>query len=373
MCEVSVILPCYGVEEYLPECIESILAQDFGDFELIAIDDGSPDRCGQIIDEYAAKDARIRAVHTKNQGLSLARNVGLDMARGEYIVFVDSDDFVDANLLSTVIPLAREGYGCVVYGYRYYPPTKVVTDYPVEHVTVYDPKTSDEVFDFVLYDLLQAKFKWQAWNRVFRRDVIEEHGLRFIDNSEVYAEDYLFCAMYSAHAPHTYCIPDLLYSYRRVATSLSRTRPKDPRIKQWSRLTHHALEHYKSHLDCAAFVRREEEFYLKIMGSRLRRVSAYQMAHGASIGATRRFLEDNVYDYDCFKASIFGALERGMDHQKLFGNKKASKAHIVAHYAKALWSPSHAQRLASSAVVYAAEVLVFIREFVTHQNGDKLS
>ncbi|MBR5804068.1 MAG: glycosyltransferase [Bacteroidaceae bacterium] len=91
---LSIIVPVYKVEKYLSECIDSILSQTFTNYELILIDDGSPDRCGIICDDYARKDNRIRVIHQKNGGLSAARNAGLDVAQGEYIAFVDSDDFI---------------------------------------------------------------------------------------------------------------------------------------------------------------------------------------------------------------------------------------------------------------------------------------
>ena len=91
---LSIIVPVYDVERYLPKCIDSILAQTFTDFELILVEDGSPDNCPALCDAAAEKDARVRVIHQKNGGLSAARNAGLDVARGEYIGFVDSDDFV---------------------------------------------------------------------------------------------------------------------------------------------------------------------------------------------------------------------------------------------------------------------------------------
>ena len=96
---ISVIVPVYNVEPYLRECIDSILSQTYRDFELILVDDGSPDNCGAICDEYAEKDTRIRVIHQENGGLSAARNAGLDIARGEYVTFVDSDDKVSSRYL----------------------------------------------------------------------------------------------------------------------------------------------------------------------------------------------------------------------------------------------------------------------------------
>lgn len=90
--KISIIVPVYNVEQYLPRCIDSILYQSFADFELLLIDDGSKDKSGAICDEYAAKDSRIRVFHKKNGGVSSARNVGLDNARGEWLAFIDGDD-----------------------------------------------------------------------------------------------------------------------------------------------------------------------------------------------------------------------------------------------------------------------------------------
>lgn len=91
---ISIIVPVYNVEPYLEQCIDSILNQSFRDFELILVDDGSPDRCGEICDRYAAADDRIRVIHQKNGGVSAARNAGMEVSKGKYIVFVDSDDMV---------------------------------------------------------------------------------------------------------------------------------------------------------------------------------------------------------------------------------------------------------------------------------------
>lgn len=99
MPQISVIVPVYKVEKYLHACVDSILAQTFSDFELILVDDGSPDNCGAICDEYAAKDSRVRVIHQENQGLSGARNSGIDIAEGEYITFIDSDDLVSFDYL----------------------------------------------------------------------------------------------------------------------------------------------------------------------------------------------------------------------------------------------------------------------------------
>lgn len=100
---ISVIVPVYKVEPYLRQCVDSILGQTFRNFELILVDDGSPDGCPAICDEYAQHDSRVRVIHKENGGLSSARNAGLDVARGEYIAFVDSDDWIDPNYLEHLL------------------------------------------------------------------------------------------------------------------------------------------------------------------------------------------------------------------------------------------------------------------------------
>ena len=106
--KVSFILPIYNVEKYLSECAESILAQTYRDFEILLVDDGSPDNCPALCDEWAKKDSRIKALHKPNGGLSDARNYGLEHAQGDYVVFVDSDDYISKTLLKDIEPYINQ-------------------------------------------------------------------------------------------------------------------------------------------------------------------------------------------------------------------------------------------------------------------------
>ena len=100
---VSVVVPVYKVEKYINKCIDSIINQTYKNLEIILVDDGSPDRCPQICDEYAKKDNRIKVIHKKNSGLGAARNTGIDAAKGEYIGFVDSDDWIMPNMYEEMV------------------------------------------------------------------------------------------------------------------------------------------------------------------------------------------------------------------------------------------------------------------------------
>ena len=116
MPQISIIVPVYNVEPYLHKCIDSILAQTFTDFECILIDDGSPDNCPAICDEYATKDNRIILLHQKNAGVSAARNAGLNIAKGEWIGFVDSDDWIEKNALELLYNKQRETSADIIIG-----------------------------------------------------------------------------------------------------------------------------------------------------------------------------------------------------------------------------------------------------------------
>lgn len=114
--KISIIVPIYNVEKYLLRCIESVLSQDYTDFELILVDDGSPDRCPQICDEYAKRDSRIKVIHKKNGGLVSARQAGFLLAKGKYILHLDSDDWLMPHAITTLYNYAEQGDYDIVRG-----------------------------------------------------------------------------------------------------------------------------------------------------------------------------------------------------------------------------------------------------------------
>ena len=119
----SIMTPVYKVEQYLPECIESVLGQTYGNFEFILVDDGSPDHSGEICDEYAKKDSRIRVFHKPNGGLMHTRRYALERAQGDYYVFLDSDDYLSLDTLETLSRYISEtGVDCVIYGFEWLRP-----------------------------------------------------------------------------------------------------------------------------------------------------------------------------------------------------------------------------------------------------------
>ena len=171
---ISIIVPCYNVEAYLPKCVDSILSQTYSNLEIILVDDGSPDRCGDICDEYAKRDCRIRVIHKKNGGLSDARNVAIDIAKGEYITFVDSDDYVSPDYIETLYGLV-EKYRCkvgVAWLRTFNEGRKADT---IQHA--YFDKVFDrmEGIEKMFY---QELFDTAAWCKIYHRSLFET-GIRY--------------------------------------------------------------------------------------------------------------------------------------------------------------------------------------------------
>ena len=166
---LSIIVPIYKVETYLPTCIDSILAQTFRDFELILVDDGSPDNCPALCDAAAQKDERIRVIHQKNGGLSAARNAGLDIARGEWIGFVDSDDTVAPEMYKTLHDLAQAHHAnlaiCDI----------LLVDEQNQPLALSNPAMPSEVFtrEQVIAHIAGAQYH-MATNKLYRREMFAQ-------------------------------------------------------------------------------------------------------------------------------------------------------------------------------------------------------
>lgn len=168
MPKLSVIVPVYKVEPYIHQCIDSILNQTFTDFELILVDDGSPDKCGEICDEYVKKDSRVKVIHKENGGMSDARNYGLDIARGEYIGFVDSDDKIDIDMYNEMLD----------YVEKYKLDVVCCDAYLVRGIhTKFKPRyKSDWVLNKneAIIEILSGRLDNAVWNKLYKKEVIQD-------------------------------------------------------------------------------------------------------------------------------------------------------------------------------------------------------
>lgn len=216
---ISVIVPVYGVEDCLPACADSLLGQTFTDFELIFVDDGSPDGCGALCDGYAARDSRVKVIHQQNGGLSAARNAGLDVAAGEAIAFVDSDDLVAADYLEKLHAALEESGAdmalCAVEDVD-------EAGRPLEAPVITAPEQAGV---FGGRELLAAFFGpastcyTVAWNKIYRRRLWE--ALRY-PAGRIHEDDAVAHLLFW-QAEKVACLADVLYFYRLRQGSICRT------------------------------------------------------------------------------------------------------------------------------------------------------
>ena len=213
MKKISVIIPIYNVEKYLKRCIESIIKQTYSNLEIILVDDGSPDGCAKICDEYKNKDERIVVIHKKNGGLSDARNAGLKVATGEIISYIDSDDYVDLDMYEKMTKAMEEkNADIVVCG------TNI--DYEDGHTKV---KCEKEEKSFnreeALIELNSFKsFDMAVWNKLYKREVVDKIEIPVGKKSE----DYFVMYQYFARAKKVVIINQAKYHYFQRSNSISR-------------------------------------------------------------------------------------------------------------------------------------------------------
>lgn len=213
--KISIIVPVYRAEKYLPDCVESILGQSFSDFEVILIDDGSPDRSGALCDAYAEKDTRISVIHKDNGGVSSARNMGLDNARGTYIVFIDSDDYLGEDYLRELYEhqqtAAADGKTLVISDYQPFSPNGAE---PRSFPTGFSVSLNGETPSAEMFRKLVFDFRvFPPYCKLFRRDVIEKNSLRFNPTLKS-AEDFDFNCRYIRHMDRIVYAPSVQYWYR---------------------------------------------------------------------------------------------------------------------------------------------------------------
>jgi len=209
---ISVIIPVYKVENYIRECMDSVLAQTYINLEIIAVDDGSPDNSGRILDEYAGLDSRVKVIHQDNGGLSAARNVGLDHATGQYICFIDSDDCIAPGYIEKLYAPIKGKTN--VFSYCDYS-----SEWPLPKKDGEAVLLTKEEFKSKLTDLIAPEYVTTvvAWNKLYSRDIWNE--LSFAEGR--YHEDEGVIYDVILRSKEIYYIPASLYYYRRRPDSIT--------------------------------------------------------------------------------------------------------------------------------------------------------
>lgn len=216
--KVSIIVPMYKVEKYLKECIESIINQTYKNLEIILVDDGSPDNSGKIADEYTKKDSRIKVIHKENGGLSDARNAGMDVATGSYIMFTDSDDFLTANACEILInKIKKEDADYVIGNY-----INCNEDGTLWEKEIFNKEKYKE-FRLSIKDYTDSFFIMNSsvCNKMFKTEFIRKLNLKFVKGLP--AEDAIFTTYCFIKSSKVYYVPDIVYVYRQrnAGTSIS--------------------------------------------------------------------------------------------------------------------------------------------------------
>lgn len=226
--KVSVIVPVYNGEMYIRECIESILAQSLKEIELICVDDGSTDGTVKILEEIAQKDQRLKILKQQNKYAGVARNLGMANAKGEYLVFLDADDFFHKNMMENMYNQCKKDNAqiCVCDGYTYDENAKAF--YEVDYFL--RQKDVPSVRPFSIEDIPDKIFNFTVsapWNKMFQREFVEEKGLQYQDTRR--ANDLYFCNMALALAERITVVNERLVNYRRGhGTSLQAMKHNDP-------------------------------------------------------------------------------------------------------------------------------------------------
>lgn len=228
MPKVSIIVPIYNVERYLDRCMDSLLHQTLEDIELILVDDGSPDQCPQMCEKYAELDSRVKVVHKKNAGLGLARNSGLGIATGEYVAFIDSDDFVDLDMYGTLYAETEKyPYDAVYCGYN-------VEVFPgkFEPREVYEKNLlkKSEITDF-LAEMTAApvsvrqyrRINMAVWRAIYRRELLVSRKIQFHSEREILSEDIVFDYDFFEHCTSVRYVPRAMQYYCSNQGSLTHT------------------------------------------------------------------------------------------------------------------------------------------------------
>ena len=243
MPKVSVIMPVYKTEATVAAAIESVLAQTLTDFELIAVDDGSPDKAGEVLAAYAAKDPRVSVYSQENRGLSGARNAGLDRAAGEYVTFLDSDDVLPRHALATFLS-AAEATGAAM----------VVSERPVDVQTEQDkaremrvasvPRNRVRVSTTPLKSVLAGRrMRSSAWNKLYRRETMG--SLRFIEG--IYFEDWPFVTELAGELDKIAIVSAPCYVYSKSGESIIRSDFDRKKVMSYLAGIEHVAAHFAHH------------------------------------------------------------------------------------------------------------------------------
>lgn len=220
--KVTIIVPIYNVEQYIEKCIESILNQTHKNIEIILVDDGSTDACGSICDQYKNRDERVKVIHKRNGGLSSARNAGLEIATGEYISYVDSDDYVNESFIEELLDLClkyNKKLSCINFCEFFVENEKDIKEENFQ-ITIYN---ENDMIQEIVNRERTNNVTYCVWSKLFHRDIIE--NMRFPEGKTY--EDILYTTKAVVNAKGCVYKSNVLYNYRIREGSISKSHYKE--------------------------------------------------------------------------------------------------------------------------------------------------
>ncbi|WP_198306608.1 glycosyltransferase family 2 protein [Dehalobacterium formicoaceticum] len=221
---VSIIVPIYNVEKYLHQCIDSLVVQTLSNIEIILVDDGSTDQCGRLCDEYALKDARVKVIHQPNAGLSAARNSGIKCAGGEYIGFVDGDDWVDASMFKVLYDAGKEHHCDIVScNFSFFYEDSTLRRIEQEEKMFISPGIVDQsnIREEIYLPVIKGEIFTSCCNKIYDRKFLEENKILFLEGL-LLQEDYYFYLDVFTYMKRCFQIDEPLYYYRNYYGSSRR-------------------------------------------------------------------------------------------------------------------------------------------------------
>lgn len=258
--KVSIVVPIYKVEKYLAQCVDSLIAQTLSEIEIILVDDGSPDKSGEIADQYAKNDSRIKVVHQKNAGLGPARNAGMKVASGKYIGFVDSDDWVKPGMFASLYEAAERTHADIVAsGHCDWTNGEIVRvrRHPLAGKTIVGKDEIDKarknLYGYLPDETEIEAFPMSVWIAIYRRKMIEDHELHFIN---IISEDIIFNIPTYKCANIITFTSDVDYCYRKEEQSSITQSFSDNKLKKY--------EDFLTKLSQLAVEENDEECMLRV-------------------------------------------------------------------------------------------------------------
>lgn len=232
--KISVIVPAYNVQKYLKRCIESLLSQNYKIYELIIVDDGSTDGTAEIADKFAEKYDFIKVIHKRNAGLGMARNTGIDNATGEYLLFLDSDDYFNSDLIMHFVEAAKENYAdALISGYEKVDESGQITG-RLQYAEAYyqHEEIQREFLPRMLGSLpsISDSISMGATNVLYNAEIIRKYKIRFVSEREYISEDIVFNILFYLKAKNVYLLSHTDYKYQTTINSLT-TKYREDRLE----------------------------------------------------------------------------------------------------------------------------------------------